>query len=48
MKIKFMLGPYGYEVVLGNISEQNYNKYLQDNDVLRDVVTGFEEDPRMK
>ena len=30
MKIKFVLGPYGYEVVLGNISEQVYNKYSQD------------------
>jgi hypothetical protein len=48
MKIKFVLGPYGYEVVLGNISEQVYNKYSQDNDVLRDAVTGFEEDPEIK
>ena len=48
MKIKFMLGPYGYEVVLGNISEQIYNKYSQDNDALRDAVTGFEEDPSIK
>ena len=48
MKIKFVLGPYGYEVVLGNISEQVYNKYSQDNDALRDAVTGFEEDPDIK
>ena len=48
MKIKFLLGPYGYEVVLGNISEQVYNKYSQDNDALRDAVTGFEEDPEIK
>ena len=48
MKIKFSLGPYGYEVVLGNISEQVYNKYSQDNDALRDAVTGFEEDPEIK
>jgi hypothetical protein len=48
MKIKFALGSYGYEVVLGNISEQVYNKYSQDNDALRDAVTGFEEDPEIK
>ena len=42
MKIKFTLGPYGYEVVLGNISEKIYNKYIQDNDALRDAVTGLE------
>ena len=48
MKIKIILGPYGYEVVLGNISEQIYNKYSQDNDALRDAVTGFEEDPEIK
>ena len=48
MKIRFVLGPYGYEVVLGNISEQIYNKYSQDNDALRDAVTGFEEDPEIK
>jgi len=48
MKIKFILGPYGYEVVLGNISEQIYNKYSQDNDALRDAVTGFKEDPEIK
>ena len=45
MKIKFALGPYGYEIVLGNITEEIYNKYSQDNDALRDAVTGFEEDP---
>ena len=48
MKIRFLLGPYGYEVVLGNISEQIYNKYSQDNDALRDAVTGFEEDSEIK
>ena len=48
MKIKFLLGPYGYEVVLGNISEQVYNNYCQANDALRDAVTGFEEDPEIK
>ena len=48
MKIKFALGPYGYEVVIGNISEEIYNKYSQDNDSLRDVVTGFGEDPDMR
>jgi len=48
MKIRFVLGPYGYEVVLGNISEQIYNKYSQDNDALRDAVTGFKEDPEIK
>ena len=48
MKIKLVLGSYGYEVVLGNISEQVYNKYSQDNDALRDAVTGFEEDPEIK
>ena len=48
MRIKFALGSYGYEVVLGNISEQVYNKYSQDNDALRDAVTGFEEDPEIK
>ena len=26
MKIKFALDPYGYEVVLGNIAEEIYNK----------------------
>ena len=48
MKIKFALGPYGYEVVIGNISEQVYNKYSQDNDALRDGVTGFEENSDIK
>ena len=48
MKIKFVLGPYGYEVVLGNISEKIYNKYIQDNDALRDAVTGFEENSDLK
>ena len=48
MKIKFALGPYGYEVVLGNISEKIYNKYIQDNDALRDAVTGFEENSDIK
>ncbi|MDA9743597.1 hypothetical protein N9U90_03010 [Candidatus Pelagibacter sp.] len=44
MKIKFALGPYGYEIVLGNITEKLYNKYSQDNDALRDAVSGFVED----
>ena len=48
MKIKFVLGPYGYEVVIGNINEKIYNKYSQNNDALRDVVTGFEEDSEIK
>ena len=48
MKIKFVLGPYGYEVVIGNINEKIYNKYSQNNDALRDAVTGFEEDPEIK
>ena len=48
MKIKFVLGPYGYEVVLGNISEQVYNKYSQDNDALRDAVSGFGENSDIK
>ena len=48
MKIKFALGPYGYEVVIGNINEKIYNKYSQDNDALRDAVTGFEEDHEIK
>ena len=43
MKIKFVLGPYGYEVVLGNISEQIYNKYAEDNQLLVDDVSGFNE-----
>ena len=41
MKIKFVLGPYGYEVVLGNISEEIYNKYSQDNLALDEAVSGF-------
>ena len=48
MKIKFILGPYGYEIVLGNITEKVYNKYSQDNDALRDAVSGFEEDLEIK
>ena len=48
MKIKFALGPYGYELVLGNISEEIYNKFSQDNDALRDAVTGFEENSDIK
>ena len=48
MKIKFAIGPYGYEVVLANISEEIYNKYSQDNDALRDAVTGFEENSDLK
>ena len=48
MRIKFAIGPYGYEVVLGNISEEIYNKYSQDNDALRDAVTGFEENSDLK
>ena len=48
MKIKFVLGPYGYEVVIGNISEEIYNKYSQDYDSLRDAVTGFSDDSDLK
>ena len=48
MKIKFAIGPYGYEVVLANITEEIYNKYSQDNDALRDAVTGFEENSDLK
>ncbi len=48
MKIKFALGPYGYEVVLGNISEQIYNKYAEDNQALVDDVSGFNEDSELK
>tara|TARA_Y100000590_G_C15325490_1_gene865621 strand:+ start:115 stop:690 length:576 start_codon:yes stop_codon:yes gene_type:complete len=48
MKIKFTLGPYGYEVVIGNISEEIYNKYSQDNEVLRDAVSGFTNDSDLK
>jgi len=39
MKIKFALGPYGYEVVLGNITEQIYNKYAEDNQALVEDVS---------
>ena len=48
MKIKFTFGPYGYEVVIGSITEQDYNKYSQDNDSLRDAVSGFEENSDLK
>ena len=48
MKIKFVLGPYGYEVVLGNISEQIYNKYAEDNQLLVDDVSGFNEGSELK
>ena len=48
MKIKFVLGPYGYEVVLGNITEQIYNKYAEDNQALVDDVSGFNEDSELK
>ena len=48
MKIKFVLGPYGYEVVIGNLSEEIYNKYSQDYDLLRDAVTGFSDDSDLK
>lgn len=48
MKIKFILGPYGYEVVLGNISEQIYNKYAEDNQLLVDDVSGFNEESELK
>jgi hypothetical protein len=48
MKIKFVLGPYGYEVVLGNISEQIYNKYAEDNQLLVDDVSGFNEGSDLK
>src|SRR5210317_822598 len=44
MKIKFVLGPYGYEVVLGNISEQIYNKYAEDNQLLVDDVSAVNEE----
>ena len=37
MKIKFTFGPYGYEVVLGNITEKIYNKHSQDNNLLNDA-----------
>ena len=48
MKIKFVLGPYGYEVVLGNITEQIYNKYAEDNERLADDVSGFNEQSELK
>ena len=48
MKIKFVLGPYGYEVVLGNISEEIYNKYSQDNLALDEAVSGFGENSDIK
>ena len=48
MKIKFVLGSYGYEVVIGNLSEEIYNKYSQDYDSLRDAVTGFSDDSDLK
>ena len=48
MKIKFALGPYGYEVVLGSITEQIYNKYAEDNQALVDDVSGFNEDSELK
>ena len=48
MKIKFIFGPYGYEVVLGNISEQIYNKYAEDNQLLVDDVSGFNEESELK
>ena len=48
MKIKFTFGPYGYEVVLGNISEQIYNKYAEDNERLADDVSGFNEQSELK
>jgi len=48
VKIKFTLGPYGYEVVLGSITEKTYNQYCEDNDALRDAVSGFEENSGMK
>ena len=48
MNIKFALGPYGYEVVLGNISEKIYNKYSQDNEALNDAVSGFGDNSDIK
>ena len=48
MKIKFALGPYGYEVVLGNITEEIYNKYSQDNEALNDAVSGFGDNSDIK
>jgi len=48
MKVKFTLGPYGYEVVLGSITEKIYNQYCEDNDALRDAVSGFDENTGIK
>ena len=48
MKIKFALGSYGYEVVLGNITEEIYNKYSQDNEALNDAVSGFGDNSDIK
>jgi hypothetical protein len=48
MKIKFTFGLYGYEVVLGNNTEKIYNKYSQDNNLLNDAVSGFEENSDLK
>lgn len=48
MKIKFTFGPYGYEVVLGNITKKIYNKHSQDNNLLNDAVSGFEENSDLK
>ena len=48
MKIKFALGSYGYEVVLGNITEEIYNKYSQDNEALNDAVSGFGDNSDVK
>ena len=48
MKIKFALGPYGYEVVLGNITKEIYNKYSQDNEALNDAVSGFGDNSDIK
>ena len=35
-------------IVLGNITEEIYNKFSQDNDALKDAVTGFEENSILK
>ena len=48
MKIKFTFGPYGYEVVLENITKKIYNKHSQDNNLLNDAVSGFEENSDLK
>jgi len=48
MKLRFVFGPYGYEVVVGTITEEIYNKYSQDNNLLSDAVTGFEENSDLK